>query len=101
MAKKSVVNRQKKREIIVKRHWDKRQALKAKSKDMSLTEEERHDARTALNKMPRDGSPTRLRNRCELTGRPRGIYRKFKVSRLCFRELALMGAIPGVTKASW
>ncbi len=101
MAKKSVVNRQKKREIIVKRHWDKRQALKAKSMDMTLTEEERHDARTALNKMPRDGSPIRLRNRCELTGRPRGIYRKFKVSRLCFRELALMGAIPGVTKASW
>jgi len=101
MAKKSVVNRQKKREIIVKRHWDKRQALKAKSQDMTLTEEERHDARTALNKMPRDGSKVRLRNRCELTGRPRGIYRKFKVSRLCFRELALMGAIPGVTKASW
>ncbi len=101
MSKKSVVNRQKKREIIVKRHWDKRQALKLQAKDMSLSEEERHDARTSLNKMPRDGSPTRLRNRCELTGRPRGVLRKFKLSRLCFRELASMGAVPGVTKSSW
>ena len=101
MAKKSVVNRQKKREVIVKRHWDKRQALKLQSQDMSLSEEERHDARTSLNKMPRDGSPVRLRNRCELTGRPRGVLRKFKVSRLCFREMALMGAVPGVTKSSW
>ncbi len=101
MAKKSVVNRQNKREIIVKRHWDKRQALKTQAKDMSLSEEERSLARTALNKMPRDGSPVRLRNRCKLTGRPRGVLSRFKVSRLSFRELALMGAIPGVTKASW
>ena len=68
---------------------------------MSLSEEERHDARTSLNKMPRDSAPTRLRNRCELTGRPRGVLSKFKISRLSFRELALMGAVPGVTKASW
>lgn len=101
MAKKSVVNRQNKREILVKRHWEKRQNLKQRALDMTLSEEERHDARTALNKMPRDGSPVRLRLRCKLTGRPRGNLRKFKVSRLCFRELALMGAVPGVTKASW
>ncbi len=101
MAKKSVVNRQKKREVIVKRHWEKRTSLKERAQNMSLSEEERHDARTALNKLPRDGSPVRLRNRCELTGRPRGVLRKFKVSRLCFRELALMGAVPGVTKSSW
>lgn len=101
MAKQSVVNRQEKREIMVKRHWEKRQELKKRSIDMSLSEEERHEARVKLNKMPRDGSPVRLRNRCKLTGRPRGNLRKFRVSRLCFRELALMGAVPGVTKASW
>ncbi len=101
MAKKSVVNRQNKREVIVQRNWEKRQALKTKARDMSLTEEERHEARTALNKMKRDTSPVRLRNRCKLTGRPRGVLRKFKISRLSFRELALMGGVPGVTKASW
>lgn len=101
MAKKSVVNRQEKREILVKRNWEKRQALKTRASDMSLSEEERHDARTSLNKMKRDTSVVRLRSRCKLTGRPRGVYRKFQVSRLCFREFALMGMIPGVTKASW
>lgn len=101
MAKKSVVARQKVREAMVKRHWDKRQELKKRSVDMTLSDEERHEARLKLNKMPRDGSAVRLRNRCQLTGRPRGVLRKFKVSRLCFREMALMGMIPGVTKASW
>ena len=101
MAKTSVVERQKKREELVKRHWDKRQDLKKKAVDMRSTEEERHSARTALNKMPRDTAPTRLRNRCQLTGRPRGVYRKFKVSRLTFREMALFGLIPGMTKSSW
>ena len=101
MAKTSVVERQKKREILVKRHWDKRQELKKRAVDMKLSEEERQDARTALNKMPRDTAPTRLRSRCQLTGRPRGVYKKFKVSRLTFREMALFGLIPGMTKASW
>lgn len=101
MSKKSVVARQKKREAIVKRHWEKRQDLKKRSIDMSLTEEERHDARLTLNKLPKNGSAVRLRNRCQLTGRPRGVLRKFKVSRLSFREMALMGLIPGVTKSSW
>ncbi|MBS0654715.1 MAG: 30S ribosomal protein S14 [Verrucomicrobia bacterium] len=101
MAKKSVVARQKKREVLVKRHWGKRQELKKQAIDMTLTEEERHEARLAINKMPKDSSATRLRNRCQLTGRPRGVISKFKISRLCFREMALMGLIPGVTKASW
>lgn len=101
MAKTSVVERQKKREILVKRNWDKRQELKKQANDLKLTEEERQDARTKLNQMPRNTSPVRLRNRCQLTGRPRGYYRKFKVSRLCLREFALFGLIPGMTKASW
>ena len=101
MAKKSSVEKQKRRERIVSHMWDKRQALKKKSSDLSLTEEERGQARVALNKMPRDSSPTRLRNRCQLTGRARGFLRKFSLSRLTFREMASIGLIPGVTKSSW
>lgn len=101
MAKKSSVEKQKRRERTVKLKWAKRQELKRKSLDMNLSEEERQDARIALNKMPRDSSPIRLRNRCSMTGRARGFLRKFKLSRLTFREYALRGMIPGVTKASW
>jgi small subunit ribosomal protein S14 len=101
MAKTSVVERQKKREILVKRNWEKRQELKQKARDMKLSEEERQAARIQLNKMKRNTSPVRLRNRCKLTGRPRGNLRKFKVSRLVFRQMALFGLIPGVTKSSW
>ncbi len=101
MAKKSSVEKQKRREGIVKRNWEKRQGLKKKIQDMNLSEEERESARIALNKMPRDSSPIRLRNRCQLTGRPRGFLRKFKLSRLTFREMASIGLIPGVTKSSW
>jgi small subunit ribosomal protein S14 len=101
MAKTSVVERQKKREILVKRNWEKREELKKTARDMKLSEEERQAARIQLNKMKRNTSPVRLRNRCKLTGRPRGNLRKFKVSRLCFREMALFGLIPGVTKSSW
>lgn len=101
MAKKSSVEKQKRRERTVKLKWNKRQELKKKSADLNLSEEERQAARIALNKMPRDSSPIRLRNRCQLTGRARGFLRKFKLSRLSFRELASMGAIPGVTKSSW
>lgn len=101
MAKSSSVQKQLRREKMVNRLWDKRQSLKKKVYDMNLSEEERQDARTALNKMPRDSSPIRLRNRCQLTGRPRGVLSKFKLSRLTFREMASMGLIPGVTKASW
>lgn len=101
MAKKSSVEKQKRRERLVHLKWGKREELRNKSKNMNLSEEERAQARTALNKMPRDSSYIRLRNRCQLTGRPRGFLRKFKVSRLTFRELASNGMIPGVTKSSW
>lgn len=101
MAKKSSVEKQKRRERTVKLKWDKRQELKNRASDIHLTEDERQEARIALNKMPRDSSPVRLRNRCQLTGRARGFLRKFKISRLCFREMASMGLIPGVTKSSW
>lgn len=101
MAKKSSIERQKRREYLVNLKWDKRQQLRARSIDQHLTEEERHEARIQLNKMPRDSAAVRLRNRCQLTGRPRGNYRKFKMSRLCFREMASNGLIPGVTKSSW
>lgn len=101
MAKKSSVEKQKRRERLVKLKWDKRQELKARAKNIHLSDEEREQARLALNKMPRDSSPIRLRNRCQLTGRARGFLRKFKLSRLSFRELASHGMIPGVTKSSW
>ena len=101
MAKKSSVEKEKRRERTVKLKWEKRQALKLKAADLNISEEERQEARTAINKMPRDSSIIRLRNRCQLTGRPRGYLRKFKMSRLSFRELASMGMIPGVTKSSW
>jgi len=101
MAKKSSVEKQMKRERLVARNWNKRQELKRKSADLNVSEEERQFARTALNKMPRDTSPIRLRNRCQVTGRARGFLRKFNMSRLTFREHASAGMIPGVTKASW
>ena len=81
--------------------WDKRQQLKKTILNLSTSEEERFDAVVALNKLPKNSSPTRLRNRCQITGRARGFLRKFKLSRLCFREMANMGMIPGVVKASW
>jgi small subunit ribosomal protein S14 len=101
MAKKSSMEKQQKRERLVKLNWEKRQELKKKSLNMNLSEEERSEARIQLNKMKRDTSPIRLRNRCKLTGRPRGFLRKFQVSRLAFREMASHGIIPGVTKSSW
>jgi small subunit ribosomal protein S14 len=101
MAKKSSVEKQKRRERLVNLKWEKRQELRKKVYNINLSEEEREQARVALNKMPRDSSPIRLRNRCQLTGRPRGFLRKFKLSRLTFRELASLGMIPGVTKSSW
>ena len=101
MAKKSSVEKQKRREQLVSRNWDKRQGFKKIAADMNVSEEERESARISLNKMPRDTSAIRLRNRCRLTGRPRGFLRKFQLSRLTFREMASIGLIPGVTKASW
>jgi small subunit ribosomal protein S14 len=93
--------KQKKRERLVQLKWDKRQSLKKIILDMNKSDEERHAAKIALNKMPRNSSPVRLRSRCQLTGRSRGVLKKFKLSRLCFREMANNGLIPGVTKSSW
>jgi small subunit ribosomal protein S14 len=101
MATKSSIAKQKRREKAVNLKWEKRQSLKKIILDMNKSEEERQDAKIALNKMPRNSSPVRLRNRCQLTGRARGFLRKFKLSRLCFREMASNGMIPGVTKSSW
>lgn len=101
MAKKSSIAKNKRRQRLVDLKWEKRQALKKVIYDMKLSEEERENARIQLNKMPRDSSPIRVRNRCELTGRCRGYIRKYRLSRLAFRELASNGMIPGVTKSSW
>lgn len=101
MAKKSQVARQKKRERMVKNKWEKRKALKEVILDMNKNIEERLAAVDALNKLPKNSSPIRLRNRCQFTGRSRGFLRKFKLSRLCFREMANQGLIPGIVKASW
>lgn len=101
MAKKSSVAKQKKREALVKQKWDKRKSLKDTILDMSKPIEERLAAVDALNKLPKNSSAIRLRNRCQFTGRSRGFLRKFKLSRLCFREMASQGLIPGVVKASW
>ncbi|HAB99036.1 MAG TPA: 30S ribosomal protein S14 [Parachlamydiales bacterium] len=101
MAKKSSVAKQKKRERLVKNKWEKREQLKKVIYDMNKSVEERLAAVDALNKMPKNSSQIRLRNRCQLTGRSRGFLRKFKLSRLCFREMANQGLIPGIVKASW
>lgn len=101
MATKTWIAKQKKRERLVQLKWDKRQSLKKTILNLNISEEERNAAKAQLNKMPRNSSPVRLRSRCQLTGRSRGVLKKFKLSRLCFREMANSGMIPGVTKASW
>jgi small subunit ribosomal protein S14 len=101
MAKKSSINKNKRREKMAKQFAVKRGKLKAMAVDDKLTPEDRFAARIKLAELPRNSSPTRIRNRCELTGRPRAIYRKFKLSRLALRELASSGALPGVVKSSW
>ena len=97
MAKKSSIERNQKRERLA----PKRARLKAIAEDRSLPPEDRFAARLKLAEMPRNSSATRIRNRCELTGRPRGTYRKFKLSRIALRELASTGQIPGMVKSSW
>ena len=101
MAKLSVINRNKKRVKMVARYAVKRAELKARAEDMSVAPDERFTARLKLAKLPRDSSPTRLHTRCEFSGRSRGYYRKFRLSRIALRELANFGQIPGMTKASW
>lgn len=101
MAKLSLINREKKREMTVQKFAAKRAALKATIADQSKSEEERYEARLALQALPRNASPVRLRNRCQLTGRPRGTFRMFGLGRTKIREAAFRGEIPGLTKASW
>ena len=101
MAKKSAVNRNEAVKALVARHADKRAALKAIANDDSKPLEDRFEARLKLAAMPRSGSATRIRNRCEVTGRPRAFYRKLKMSRIALRELASLGQVPGMTKSSW
>jgi small subunit ribosomal protein S14 len=101
MAKIAVINRDLKRRDTVKKFAAKRAALLAIITNVSLSEEERFAARQKLQALPRDSSPVRLRNRCALTGRPRGVFSKFGLGRIKLREYAMRGEIPGVVKASW
>jgi small subunit ribosomal protein S14 len=101
MAKKSSVEKNQRRARMAKRFETKRQALKEVARDRSLPPEERFQAYLKLAELPRNASKVRFRNRCELTGRPRGYYRKFGLSRIALRELASEGQVPGVVKASW
>jgi len=101
MATKAWISKQKRREQLVKNKWDKRQELKKIILDPTKPIEDRLTAVDKLNKMPKNSSNVRLNSRCQFTGRCRGNLRKFKMSRICFREMANQGLIPGVFKASW
>ena len=101
MAKLSVINRQEKREKLVKKFAAKRAILVKIINDQSYSEEERFQARLKLQALPRNANPTRLRNRCAITGRPRGVYSKFGLGRNKLREIAMRGEVPGMVKASW
>jgi small subunit ribosomal protein S14 len=101
MAKLSIINREQKRRDTVKKFAAKRAALEAIASNVSLSEEERFAARQKIQALPRNSSPVRLRNRCALTGRPRGVFSKFGLGRTKLREYAMRGEIPGVVKASW
>ncbi len=101
MAKKSKIVKNEKRKVIVKKFAAKRAELQETLRSMKSSDEERELAGKKLRKLPRDSSRTRIRNRCELTGRPRAVYRKFGLARSALRERAMRGELPGVTKASW
>ncbi len=101
MARKAMIEKEKRRERLVRMKWEQRQELKKIVRNLSVSNEERMDAQDKLNKLSPNSSKIRLRNRCRLTGRCRGYLRKFNLSRLCFREMALAGLVPGVTKSSW
>ena len=101
MAKTSMMERDKKRRRLAKRFKARRTRLKAIAANRSLPAEERFAARLKLAELPRNSSPSRIRNRCELTGRPRGYYRKLRMSRIALRDLGSQGQIPGMIKSSW
>ena len=101
MAKMSMIERDKKRRRLAKKYEARRARLKALAADQSVPAEERFAARLKLAEIPRNASPTRIHNRCDLTGRPRGYYRKLRMSRIALRDLASNGLIPGMVKSSW
>jgi small subunit ribosomal protein S14 len=101
MSKLSLINRQEKREKLVAKYAKRREALQAVIDNPKVSDEDRYAARLKLQELPRNANPTRLRNRCALTGRPRGYFRKFGLGRNKLREYAMRGEIPGVVKASW
>ncbi|MDR2128647.1 MAG: 30S ribosomal protein S14 [Burkholderiaceae bacterium] len=101
MAKLALIEREQKREKLVAKYAARHAQLKAIANDAKHSDEERAQARLALQKLPRNANPTRLRNRCEITGRPRGTFRQFGLGRAKIREMAFSGDIPGVIKASW
>ena len=101
MAKKSMIAREVKRIKTVEKYAEKRATLKKAMNDQSLSSEERYEARVKFQKLPRNASPSRVVRRCALTGRPKGVYRKFGLSRTKLRELAMSGKLPGIKKSSW
>lgn len=101
MAKKSAINRNNKRIKMSLKYYDKRAKLKKIIMNKKTSLQERFQAQLKLSKLPRNSSKTRVRNRCEITGRPHGVYRKLKISRIALRELTLAGKIPGMIKSSW
>ena len=101
MAKLALINREENRRKMVEKYAAKRAALQAIIDDVARSEEERFDARQKIQALPRDASPVRLRNRCKLTGRPRGVFRKFGLGRSKLRDFVMRGEVPGMTKASW
>ncbi|MDJ0839322.1 MAG: 30S ribosomal protein S14 [Acidobacteriota bacterium] len=101
MAKKSKIAKNLKRMKLVEKYRERRQELIKQMNDLNLSDAEREEAARKFHNIPRDASPTRVRVRCDVTGRPRGNYRKFRLSRIKFRELAHQGMLPGITKSSW
>ena len=101
MAKLSAINKNKKRIKLSKKYYEKRIKLKKIIMDKKISLEDRFKAQQKLSKLPRNSAKNRIRNRCEITGRPRGVYRKLKISRIALRDLASKGKIPGMTKSSW
>ena len=101
MAKKSAIEKNNRRAKLAKQIAPKRARLRAVARDRTAAPEDRFSAQLKLAELPRNGSPTRVRNRCAMTGRPRGYYRKFRMSRIAMRELAACGQIPGMIKSSW
>ena len=101
MAKKSAIEKNKKRRKLAAQYAAKRAKLKEMAVDESLSDQERFSARLKLAKLPRNSSPSRIRNRCEVSGRPRGYYRKLKMSRVALRDLGNQGKVPGLVKSSW